>query len=235
MVVPAAASVLDNITFSDCWFEGNYPDNTHYEVFLDGSNVPSHCGVNIIRPYFARTVSGAKSIRVLGSIIFSFIDVIPNFDLSFPILIQGTTCLGEISLNRLYEGGYYSSYVSDANNRAHNLKSYANTAWTPVGTNITDTGSAGYTGSYCKNGNVVTGSIRVLSGSGNTSATAGSSYFAAPSEFPCVSPGNCVASTNATANLGVGNVLTTSRIQVPSWTTQTDVYITFWYYSAWLA
>jgi hypothetical protein len=92
--------------------------------------------VYIIRPYFNNTVSGAKSIRVIGSIIFSFQDVRPNIDLAFPIKIEGTTCVGEISLDRLTEGGYYSDYVSDVNNRAHNLKPFAINNEDIVGTNV---------------------------------------------------------------------------------------------------
>jgi len=234
-VVPAAASVLSNITFSDCWFEGNYPSPLQYEVLLDGSNIPAACSVYIIRPYFVNTVSGAKSIRVIGSIIFSFQDVRPNIDLVFPISIEGTTCIGEISLDRLTEGGYYSDYVSDANNRAHNLKPFAINNADIVGTNVTNTGTATFKITYCKNGSVVTGSIRIVSSSGTTSATANSTFFPVPSEFPVAQAGNCAAATSATASLGVGSVVTgTNRIYVPSWTTQTDVTITFWYYTNWI-
>jgi len=234
-VVPAAASVLQNITFLDCYFEANYPSPLQYEVLLDGSNIPAVCYVYIIRPYFNPTVSGAKSIRVIGSIIFSFQDVKPNKDLAFPIKIEGTTCIGEISLNREYEGGYYSSYVSDVNNRAHNLKPFAINNADIVGTNVTNTGTATFKITYCKNGSVVTGSIRIVSSSGNTSATANSTYFDTPSDFPVAYAGNCAAATSATASLGVGTVVTgTNRIYVPSWTTQTDVTITFWYYTNWI-
>jgi hypothetical protein len=234
-VVPAAASVLSNITFSDCWFEGNYPSPLQYEVLLDGSNIPAACSVYIIRPYFNNTVSGAKSIRVIGSIIFSLQDVRPNIDLSFPIKIEGTTCIGEISLDRLTENGYYSSYVSDVNNRAHNLKSFVINNVDIVGTNVTNTGTATFKVTYCKNGSVVTGSIRIVSSTGTTSATANSTFFDVPSEFPVAHGGNCAAATSATASLGVGTVVTgTNRIYVPSWTTQTDVTVTFWYYTNWI-
>ena len=235
IVSPAAASVLENITFSDCYFEANYPSPLQYEVLLDGSNIPAVCFVYIIRPYFNPTVSGAKSIRVIGSILFSFQDVKPNKDLAFPIKIEGTTCVGEISLNREYEGGYYSSYVSDVNNRAHNLKPFAINNADIVGTNVTNTGTATFKITYCKNGSVVTGSIRIVSSSGTTSATANSTYFDTPSDFPVAQAGNCAAATSATASLGVGSVVTgTNRIYVPSWTTQTDVTITFWYYTNWI-
>lgn len=234
-VVPAAASVLSNITFSDCWFEGNYPTPVAYEVLLDGSNIPAACSVYIIRPWFNNTVSGAKSIRVVGSIIFSFQDVRPNIDLTFPISIEGTTCIGEISLDRLTEGGYYSTYVSDVNSRAHNLKPFAKNDTTVVGTNVTNTGTATFKMTYCRNGSVVTGSIRIVSSTGNTSATANSTYFDVPSEFPVTYTGNCVGATAAAASLGVGIVTTgTNRIYVPSWATQTDVTITFSYYTSWL-